>query len=63
MPCGLLLGELVTNALKHAFPEQRRGVLTVQLERLPRSLLRLTVKDDGVGLVKIFRSPPEPAWV
>jgi PAS domain S-box-containing protein len=57
VPCGLLLGELVTNAFKHAFPEQRRGVLTVQLERLPRSLLRLTVKDDGVGLGKDFPIP------
>jgi PAS domain S-box-containing protein len=57
VPCGLLISELVTNALKHAFPEPRRGVLTVQLERLPRARLRLTVKDDGVGLGRDFPIP------
>ncbi len=56
IPCGLLVSELVTNALKHAFPDQRRGSLTVQLERLPPGRLRLTVKDDGIGLNREF--PP-----
>jgi PAS domain S-box-containing protein len=50
IPCGLLVSELVTNALKHAFPDQRSGVLRVQLERVPETQLRLTVRDDGVGL-------------
>jgi PAS domain S-box-containing protein len=54
VPCGLLLSELVTNALKHAFPEQRQGVLSIELERLPKARLRLTVKDDGVGLRNEF---------
>jgi PAS domain S-box-containing protein len=54
VPCGLVLSELVTNALKHAFPGQRRGQLTVELERLPRARLKLTVKDDGVGLGRDF---------
>jgi two-component system, sensor histidine kinase PdtaS len=54
IPCGLLVSELVTNALKHAFPEQRKGSLHVQLERLPEARLRLTVRDDGVGLVGEF---------
>jgi two-component sensor histidine kinase len=49
IPCGLVVSELVTNALKHAFPGQRRGNLLVSLERLPAERLRLTVKDDGVG--------------
>jgi two-component system, sensor histidine kinase PdtaS len=56
IPCGLLVSELVTNALKHAFPDQRKGSLHVQLERLPRARLRLTVKDDGIGLTREF--PP-----
>jgi PAS domain S-box-containing protein len=50
IPCGLLVSELVTNALKHAFPDRRDGVLQVRLERVPDGRLRLTVKDDGVGL-------------
>jgi len=49
-----LVSELVTNSLKHAFPNERRGSLHVQLERVPSARLRLTVKDDGVGLVRDF---------
>jgi PAS domain S-box-containing protein len=58
IPCGLLVSELVTNALKHAFPGDRRGSLRVQLERLPAARLRLTVEDDGVGLKHDFPSGP-----
>lgn len=54
VPCGLLLSELVTNALKHAFPGERRGVLTVVVARLPGERLRLCVSDDGVGLTQEF---------
>jgi PAS domain S-box-containing protein len=50
IPCGLVVGELVTNALKHAFPGERHGTLQVRLERLPAERLQLTVRDDGVGL-------------
>jgi len=52
IPCGLVVGELVTNALKHAFPGDRRGTLQVRLERLPADRLQLTVRDDGVGLTQ-----------
>jgi PAS domain S-box-containing protein len=54
IPCGLVVSELVTNAIKHAFPDDRRGSLHVQLERVPQARLRLTVKDDGVGLKRDF---------
>jgi len=54
IPCALVMSELVTNALKHAFPGERRGVLGVQLERLPGARLRLAVRDDGVGLKRNF---------
>jgi PAS domain S-box-containing protein len=54
IPCGLLVSELVTNALKHAFPGERRGSLQVGLERLLPSRLCLVVKDDGVGLKHDF---------
>jgi two-component sensor histidine kinase len=59
IPCGLLVSELVTNALKHAFPDQRRGSLQVMLERVPPARLRLTVKDDGVGLAHDFPAGAE----
>jgi two-component sensor histidine kinase/PAS domain-containing protein len=49
MPCGLIVNELVSNALKHAFPDGRSGQLVVHVTR-EGSLCRLSVKDDGVGL-------------
>jgi PAS domain S-box-containing protein len=58
VPCGLVISELVTNALKHAFPGDRCGVLTVRLERLEGARLRLAVRDDGVGLGREFPIPP-----
>jgi two-component sensor histidine kinase/CHASE1-domain containing sensor protein len=50
IPCGLILNELVTNALKHAFPHERPGTVRVQLGRTAADSVRLVVSDDGVGL-------------
>lgn len=54
IPCGLILNELVSNALKYAFPDGRAGRVLVALsatsgEQDTRELT-LTVRDDGVGL-------------
>jgi two-component sensor histidine kinase len=48
-PCGLIINELVTNALKHAFPGGRPGIITLTLKHEPPDLV-LTIGDDGVGL-------------
>jgi PAS domain S-box-containing protein len=49
VPCGLIVNELVTNALKHAFPHNRSG--TISIEVVPKgNQFRLTVQDNGVGL-------------
>jgi two-component system, sensor histidine kinase PdtaS len=48
IPLGLVVNELITNAIKHAFPAQRRGTIRARLERREGSLL-LEVSDDGVG--------------
>ena len=50
IPCGLILNELITNALKHAFPDGRRGTVHVALTRTDGGKLRLSVEDDGVGI-------------
>jgi PAS domain S-box-containing protein len=50
VPCGLLLNELVSNCLKHAFPKGRKGEIKVALEKTPEGALRLSVSDNGVGL-------------
>ncbi len=51
IPCGLILNELLTNALKYAFPkgQGRQGRLTVALWR-DGNLATLSVSDDGIGL-------------
>jgi two-component sensor histidine kinase len=45
---GLIVNELVTNALKHAFPDDGAGTIWVKLRRTPTELT-LVVKDDGIG--------------
>jgi two-component sensor histidine kinase len=46
---GLIVNELVTNAVKYGFPGEAKGTVMVTLKRLPGEL-RLTVADDGQGL-------------
>jgi two-component sensor histidine kinase len=46
---GLITTELVTNALKHAFPDGRRGEILVQF-RCKNGECTLIVSDNGVGL-------------
>jgi PAS domain S-box-containing protein len=50
IPCGLILNELMTNALKYAFPDEREGELRITLRPLGDADLELRVSDDGVGL-------------
>jgi two-component sensor histidine kinase len=50
IPCGLLLNELLTNALKHAFPGDRRGRVDVGVSRVGEKAAMVEVRDDGVGL-------------
>lgn len=50
IPCGLIVNELITNALKHAFPENKRGVIRISLALDRANFVRLTVTDDGVGI-------------
>ncbi len=56
IPCGLLVNELVANALKHAFPEgSRTGELRVELRPVEGGQgWRLRVADNGVGLPEDF---------
>ncbi|HVY93379.1 MAG TPA: sensor histidine kinase [Bryobacteraceae bacterium] len=50
IPCGLILSELFSNALKYAFPDGRAGVIRVTLRRLPAGHMELAVEDNGCGL-------------
>ncbi|MBN2289065.1 MAG: hypothetical protein JXQ83_06995 [Candidatus Glassbacteria bacterium] len=50
IPCGLVLNELVTNALKHAFPRGKPGEIEVSLHYGDGKEIELAVCDNGVGI-------------
>ena len=52
-PIGLILTELITNAIKYAFPEDRPGTITVALKKTETGA-RMEVRDDGIGLPEGF---------
>nr|WP_315477069.1 PAS domain S-box protein [uncultured Undibacterium sp.] len=54
-PCGLIVNELISNSLKHAFPDGRSGVVKVSLIPQPETKsVNIMVSDDGVGLPSDF---------
>jgi len=50
IPCGLILNELISNCLKHAFPDDRPGKIEVRLRRQGPRRSELIVRDSGNGL-------------
>jgi len=50
IPCGLIVNELVTNALKHGFPDGRSGSIKIELKRLDEQHVEVAVSDDGIGI-------------
>ena len=49
IPCGLIANELISNCLKHAFPPDRKGLITVSLASV-NDEYEFVIADDGVGL-------------
>jgi len=49
IPCGLIINELVSNSLKYAFPEQRKGLIRINMIKNEGSYL-LIISDNGTGL-------------
>ncbi len=60
IPCGLIINELVSNSLKHAFPEGRKGEVAIQLTRRVAGPFTLRISDNGIGLAEDvdFRKSP-----
>jgi PAS domain S-box-containing protein len=54
IPCGLILNELLSNALKYAFPTGRRGKIDVYFGRMESGELLLSCGDDGAGMPPTF---------
>jgi PAS domain S-box-containing protein len=60
VPCGLILNELTTNAIKHAFRGRAAGEICVALHAVEEGRFVLSFRDNGVGLPQGFdiaRSP------
>ncbi|HQV52240.1 MAG: PAS domain S-box protein [Flavobacteriales bacterium] len=53
IPCGLILNELISNALKHAFPDEREGEVRIKLENTEEQV-RITISDNGIGVKQGF---------
>jgi len=57
IPCGLIINELVSNSLKHAFPEGRSGEIYIKISSEGEQCFKMVVGDDGIG----FEADPEKA--
>ena len=49
IPCGLIINEILSNAIKYAFPENRKGDIQINLERTKNATIVLEISDNGVG--------------
>jgi two-component sensor histidine kinase len=49
IPCGLIINELVSNVIKHAFPKGRKGEISVKLLEKKKDEATLVVSDNGIG--------------
>jgi len=54
LPIGVILNEAVTNSIKHAFPDKRKGEINVSLHETETGAVRLRIKDNGIGLPENF---------
>jgi len=55
IPCGLILNELISNSLKHGFPDGREGLISIALRTLDNKRAELAVADNGIGFPADFR--------
>jgi len=53
---GLIISELVTNAIKHAFPDGRKGHIALTIVKDDSNRVVITVKDDGIGIHDKYRT-------
>ena len=54
IPLGLIINEAITNAIKYAFPKDRKGTITISLNQVKEDNFRLIISDNGIGLPDSF---------
>ena len=54
IPCGLIINELISNAYEHAFEGREEGKVWITFEELEETKIKLSVKDNGIGLPADF---------
>ena len=59
IPCGLIIDEIVANSLKYAFPNEREGIIKIELHSDDYNQFNLMIRDNGVGMPQEF--DPEKA--
>jgi PAS domain S-box-containing protein len=50
IPCGLIINELVSNSLKHAFPDGKKGEIRIDMHASNTNEIVLIVSDNGIGI-------------
>jgi PAS domain S-box-containing protein len=60
IPCGLLINELFTNCVKHAFPNGESGYIKISMTEEEENNYTLTIKDNGIGLPAGFNIEEAP---
>jgi len=61
IPCGLIINELLSNSIKHAFPNQRSGQIRISLKNQENGSPCLRVSDNGVGLPESLTKGDSPS--
>ncbi|MEQ8623528.1 MAG: histidine kinase dimerization/phosphoacceptor domain -containing protein [Vicingaceae bacterium] len=54
MPCGLIINEVVSNAIKHAFPGERNGEIHIEMKEV-EGCVKLKIADNGIGISPDFK--------
>ncbi|MCD6185627.1 MAG: hypothetical protein J7K84_07550 [Deltaproteobacteria bacterium] len=54
VPCGLIINELISNALKYAFPDDIKGQISINIGKYDNGKFFLNIQDNGIGMSKDF---------
>lgn len=54
IPCGLIINELLSNSLKHAFPDNKEGLISIKLRQSDEGVIKVSYSDNGVGVPADF---------